>query len=215
MTPVKLCIRFISKKVFAAFGVTLFFGLAPFSIELHAKKKAFWKAPDNYKKMLDESKILVAAKTEQGRETAKMSVIGAGIVSTPLQYTYATVTKFEDLPKVSDRFHEVRHNKKDNQLFIHMSALGYHVRMLMQLRYKSTQHMKSIYWESIEGGFVGMKGHIRLEEQGPRKTEMSIDARYESKKLPLPEALMGIGLEVVTQRVAGAMREYIEAEYKK
>jgi hypothetical protein len=35
-------------------------------------------------------------------------------------------------------------------------------------------------------------------------------AQYDSAKLPLPSVLMGIGLEMVAQSVAGKLRQHIE-----
>ncbi len=43
----------------------------------------------------------------------------------------------------------------------------------------------------------------------------ALRADYKAEKLPLPKSLMGIGLEIVAQRVAGLLRNNIETEYKK
>jgi uncharacterized membrane protein len=173
----------------------------------------FWKSPENYKKMTETRAILVSAKTDAKENLRTMSVAGAGIVGTPLNYAYAAVKKFEDLPKVSERFEEAKWDPLKEKLFLHMSAMGYHVKMTLKLSFIEKDNKKVINWESVEGGFVGMKGQITLIEQDARHTEMSMDAYYEAEKLPLPKVLMGIGLEFVTQRVAGTFREYIEKAY--
>jgi uncharacterized membrane protein len=175
----------------------------------------FWKRPENYKKMVQDRTILVSADTGEKPPLKTMSVDGAGIVSAPLDFTYSTVKKFDELPKVSERFEEAKFNPKDNTLDLHISALGYHVKMKLLLTFEEKPKTKIIHWKSIEGGFVGMSGDLQLVAFDARRTEMSLSAYFENEKLPLPKVLMGLGLEVVTQRVAGVMREYIEAKYKK
>lgn len=174
----------------------------------------FWKTPANYKKMTESRSILISASTDAKAENLRtMSVVGAGIVDTPLNFAYDAVKRFEELPKVSERFEEVKWDSLNQRLFLHMSAMGYHVKMTLKLSFNERDNKKVINWESVEGGFVGMKGQITLVEQDARHTEMSMDAYYEAEKLPLPKVLMGIGLEFVTQRVAGTFREYIEKAY--
>ncbi len=177
--------------------------------------EVFWRKETNYKRMLESRALLVSATTGEKNDKKTMLVIGAGIVAAPLEFTYRTVRKFERLPKVSDRFHEATFDAKNNSLHLHMSAMGYHVKMLLKLKFDEETKKKIIHWECVEGGFVGMRGKIELAQVDARRTEMSLEAQYEAQKLPLPKALMGLGLEVVAHRVAGLMREDIEKEYKK
>jgi uncharacterized membrane protein len=164
--------------------------------------------------MVEDKKILVSSTIEDKGLLKLMRVAAAGLVDAPLEFTFRTVKKFEALPKVSDHFEEAKFDASKNTLFLHLSAMGYHVKMTLKLNFHEEEKHKTIQWESIEGGFRGMKGTIDLMESDPRHTEMSMRARYEDKNLPLPRVLMGIGLEFVTQRVAGTMREYIEKAYK-
>ena len=184
-----------------------------FAANADSSKLPFWKEPDNYKLMTEKNQILVSAKTDAEDKMWTMAVSAAGIIRAPLGFTYETVKKFEELPKVNDKFEEVKWNDGAEKLFLHMSAMGYHVKMTVKLKFEERPDKKIIHFESIEGGFLGMKGQIMLSEFSPRKTEMSLESTYIAEKLPLPKPLMGIGLEFVTQRVAGAMREYIEKAY--
>ena len=59
-----------------------------------------------------------------------------------------------------------------------------------------------------------MKGFIGFESASLGTTEMSLIASYQSKVLPLPKILMGLALEVVTQKVAEKLRAFVETEYK-
>jgi len=177
--------------------------------------KPFWRDPVSYKKITEDRAILVSATIGERQNLKTMAVAGAGLVKAPLGFTYDTVRKFELLPKISERIHQSRFDPKTNRLFLHMSAMGYHVKMALKLTMKEEPTLKTILWESVEGGFVGMKGTILLQQFDPRRTEMSLDSYYENEKLPLPKVLMGIGLEIVTQRVAGTLREYIESSYRK
>jgi len=174
----------------------------------------FWKSPVNYKKMTDERAVLVSAKTKKVDEKYQMSVIAAGMASVPLAFVWQQVQDFEALKKASDRVEEVSYSKKEQELYLHLSALDYHARMTLKLDFKEEEQGNLISWKVIRGHFVGMKGHVLLKRYALKKTEMSLEAEHSSTELPLPKILLGFGLEVVTKAVAKSLRSYIEDQYK-
>ena len=107
---------------------------------------------------------------------------------------------------------EVQYTEPTQQLRLHLATLGYHARMLLKLEHRTAAKVEEIHWRAAEGSFEGMLGTIRMEDDGRQGTELSLSADYEASKLPLPKTLMGLGLEIVAQRVAIKMRDYIESQ---
>ena len=156
----------------------------------------------------------VAESLQQGA-TCLLRFCNAGMISAPFGFTSEHVQKFEKLKEASSHFEEVVYDSKNKTLFLHLSALSYHARMTLRVSVKEVMKGRAneILWESIDGHFKGMKGVIHLEDYQKRKTEMSLTASYKTKKLPLPKALMGIGLEMVAHTVAMRLRTHIEDKY--
>lgn len=179
----------------------------------------FWKKPDVYKTITDNRALAVSAKIEktegQKADLERLQVVAAGHVSVPLAYAWKKVREFERLPKISSHFNKAVYSGKDRRLWVEVEAIGYRANLFLKLDFVEKDESKEIRWEAVEGAFTGMKGTIRLDDYRNRKTEMSLFSEYEAKKLPLPPALKSLVIEVVSQRVAGLMREYIEDEYKK
>lgn len=112
--------------------------------------------------------------------------------------------RFDRLKDVSSHFEEIRYDSFKKQLFIHISALGYHARMFLKLKFAGGVKEKIINWEAIG-----------MEESAGRRTILWLFADYSTEKLPLPKVLMGIGFEIIAKRVAGLMRVYLEESYRK
>ncbi|MGE3975804.1 MAG: SRPBCC family protein [Bdellovibrionales bacterium] len=188
-----------------------------FLLSLAQADAPFWKRKDVYDTLVEKKQVAVSAKAVQEETEASMSVEAAGIVNAPLAFTFETVQQYDKLKEISSYFHESKYDATKKQLYVHMSAMGYHARMTLKLEEKEEREPRAhmIHFECIQGNFLGMKGVIRLEDFQKRKTEMSLKTDYKTDKLPLPKALMGFGLEVVARKVAELMRSYIEDEHQK
>ncbi|HEX4926029.1 MAG TPA: hypothetical protein VFV50_18190 [Bdellovibrionales bacterium] len=187
-------------------------------VDGEGEKRPFWKAPGVYEGIVDKRDLAVSAKIEKGAaksDKERLQVVAAGHVSVPLSYAWAKVREFERLPKVSSHFKNAEYFPDRKRLHLIVTALGYQAFLVLHLKFIDEVKYKEIRWETTEGAFTGMTGTIRLEDFERRRTEMSLYSEHESKKLPLPDAIKSIMIEVVSQRVAGLMREYIEGEYKK
>ena len=184
-----------------------------------AEKNPFskWRENADFKeKILESKKILVDATTREtegnAENKAQMEVSAVGYISAPFGEVKAWIQDYPDLKNVDERFQEVRWNPEKRELFLHMEAYSYHARMKLKVEEKETPESFLMNWESVEGSFVGMRGVIRLEKEG-RGSVLSLDSGYSADRLPLPQILMGPGLEFVASRVAGKMRTYLEEKW--
>lgn len=178
----------------------------------------FWKnKPEAYNKIKIENDILVTAITDSISDKPKlyqMKVVAGGAVGVPLDETFNIIKNYEALPKADSRFRDVKYLKNEDRLFLHMEALGYHAFMHLKLKEVSRENSREIHWECIKGQFLGMKGVFVLEKLTTAQTEISMTADYRAEKLPLPQILMGFGLEVIGRQVAIKMRDYILKQYQ-
>jgi uncharacterized membrane protein len=195
-----------------------------------AEPRPYWKTPEVYKNIVDQRSLAVSAKIDKvGKDDEskeRLKVVAAGHVAVPLSYAWQKVLQFERLPKVSSHFNKAEYTAANKQLYVVVAAMGYTAHLVLQLKFiEAPNHAstesgderpdwKEIQWETIGGAFQGMTGTIRLEDYEHRRTEMSLVTTHETKKLPLPSAFKAFMIEVVSQRVAGVMREYIEQSYK-
>lgn len=170
--------------------------------------------------MMEDRQIICSAKTDKLDEGAnkgkyQLNVVAAGLVSVPLQDSWNIVRNFELLPKVDERFQEVKYFPENQRLFLHLVAYGYHARMILQMRYGESLNAREMHFECVEGTYKGMTGVLRFESVKQSKTEFAMTTDYASEKIPLPRILMGLGVEIVGSRVASAMRTFVEDDYKK
>lgn len=176
-------------------------------------KKPFWKAkPALMKKMADDRAIIVSVhRDDADNGQIVFTMAGAGVVARDKDVCFKVAQDYPKLKEVSDHFQTVTYDPKEQKLFVVTQALGYQARMLMQLTPVSEDWRSEIQWEVIWGSFKGMKGVIGYEKLGTRATEVSFTGRFEAKEFPIPKIIMGFALEVVTQKVAEKMRDYVEA----
>lgn len=181
--------------------------------DLPSEQQPFWRRkPELQKKMREERAILVSVKREDitgGR--VRFAMNGAGWVSRAKDFCFSTSQEYSRLRDVSDHFRTVNFDPNTNQLFLVTEALGYQARMILKMVPVQEDWRSELQWEVVWGHFKGMKGVMGFESMGPQKTEISIQANYEAEELPLPKALVGFALEVVTQKVAEKMRNYLES----
>lgn len=183
---------------------------------LHEKpeEKPFWRRnPELERRMRDERAILVSVKQEKiPNDQVRFTMSGAGLVNRPKDFCFEVSQQYERLKEVSDHFKTVSFDPATRQLFIVTEALGYQARMVLKILPVSEDWRSELQWQVVWGHFKGMTGLIGFEKTDDEKTEISLNAKYEAKELPLPKILMGFALEVITQKVAERMRKFIESQ---
>lgn len=199
--------------------ISLFFSVAVFAQNVLIPPgfhNPFWRyKKDVAQKMLTESLIVVSASTGRVSEALhEMKVVAGGVSNTPFEFTKKTIQNYEQLPHADSHFKEVKYNTKENTLYIHMAALGYHARMHLKLQTQAVDSKFQIHWECMEGSFKGMKGVFEVVELERQKTEISMTAEYRASKLPLPSVLMGPGLEAVGKLTAYKLRDFVHKKYR-
>lgn len=171
--------------------------------------------PELFEKVVEKRQILVSSDVISQESDSKLSLISVGIVNAPLRFVYAQAKDFQKLTQVSDHFKEAKWDEKDKILRLKTEALGYRANMTMKIEKVEKSDEKQMKFEVIKGSFKGMKGIIKFSDFQGKQSEIALNASYISDELPLPKALMGLGLEVIAQRVSGLMRGYLEEQYKK
>ena len=167
-------------------------------------------------KIRDDREVVVSVKREtvvrNNEELQSFTMVGGGHVARAKDFCFNVSQQYEKLKEVSDHFHTVRYTPSNKQLFVITQALGYQARMILQMQPVNEEWRSELQWEVIWGHFKGMKGLIGFERIDDKRTEVSLNAKYEAKELPLPKILMGFALEVITKKVAEKMRTFIEAQ---
>ena len=177
----------------------------------------FWRLkPELMRRMREDRAIVVSVRhsnivSDQSEKQIRFTIQGAGVVGREKDTAFRIAKQFEKLKLVSGHFKEVKVDPTGREVFMVISALGYQARMTLAMTPVAADWRSEMQWEVVSGSFQGMKGVVGYERMDATHTEMSIQTRYEAAKLPLPKALMGFALEVVTQQVAQKMRSFIEA----
>lgn len=176
----------------------------------------FWKTKKEVaQKMQNDGLLVVSASTGEIAEGLyEMKVVAGGVAETPYNFTKKTVQDYELLPQADSSFREVRFDSKNNKLYLHMAALGYHAKMHLKLQTQELDKSFQIQWECVQGSFKGMKGVFELIELERHKTEISMTAEYRASKLPLPSVLMGAGLEAVGKITAYKLRDFVHKRFR-
>lgn len=181
--------------------------------------KPFWRSKAAVaKRILDENLVVVSSDVTDVKGTDKylLNIVAGGALDVPLEFAFNEMTKYDDLKKIDTHFEESKYDTKKKILFIKVAALGYYADMHLKLNEVATtsKDTKQVHWECVEGQFKGMKGVFEAKEISSKKTEISMTAKYEAAKIPLPKVLMGFGLEVLGRQTAIKMRDYIKHQYK-
>jgi hypothetical protein len=177
----------------------------------------FWrKKPNVYKKLLEERRIVVTASTVKGSgpKPYHLSVKAAGIINAPFQFCRKWVQEYEKLPKVDSRFKRVKYYPDRQRIYLHLEAYGFGARMILRVQRGVGERAFELRWRSIQGSFLGMTGTIRVDAVAAERCEISLTGDHHSSRIVLPPILLNFGLEIVGQKVAGAMRSFIEEEYR-
>jgi uncharacterized membrane protein len=136
-------------------------------------------------------------------------------VNAPAEFTFSIVKDFNKMTQMSENIKEAVYDPEKKQLFLHMAALGFHSHMLMSVEIVTEGKKHLIKWKNLRGFMTGMQGQLKIAPFEEGVTEISIDAYYQGKELLLPRVLMGVGMEIVTEKMSQMIRSYVESQYKK
>lgn len=172
----------------------------------------FWRAKADLKKKMEEDRAVFVSVRREDLENGQLrfSIKGAGIVNRPIATCFQVAQDYPRLKEVSDNFKVVNLDRGAQELFLITEALGYQARMILKLSPSYSEPISKIKWWISWGVLQGMRGELAFEKLNEHRTEISIHGVYEAAEFPLPRIFMGFALEVVTQKVAQKMREFIE-----
>lgn len=176
----------------------------------------FWQNNQKiFQQMLHNRKIVVRAQVKRAAEKTMIKVTGAGIVNVPMAYATSEIIKFENLTKVSSSFEKVVHRPEIKEVYIFIKALGMQVRFIQSYKWNaSRQKEPQLDWIVTWGPLKGMVGHYRFRKISPRKTEVSIWTSLGEPQWPIPRFLLGFTLEVIAEKTAQKMRNFLESNYR-
>ncbi|OQW50885.1 MAG: hypothetical protein A4S09_11200 [Proteobacteria bacterium SG_bin7] len=184
-----------------------------------AEDPPFWKTKSEiYRGLVDDRDIVVSVTHKKPKETGgdyNFNYKGAQIVNAPVSFCQKKMLQYENLPKISNYIKEAKFDPDKKELYFHGEAYGFHATMWMKIITVVSDKTFEMHFEVLRGNLVGMKGIVRIEDFKRQKTEMSLAGSRSAQKLGMPAILLDFGLEIVLQRVASTIRNYLEGEYKK
>ncbi len=179
----------------------------------------FWKTkPEIYRGLVDDRDVVVSVTHKNPKEKGgnyTFNYKGAQIVNVSRDFCQKKMLQYEKLPEISSYIKEAKFDPSKKELYFHGEAYGFHATMWMKIESVVSDKTFEMHFEVLRGNLVGMKGIVRIEDFKRQKTEMSLVGNRTAQKLGMPAILLDFGLEIVLQRVASTIRNYLEAEYKK
>jgi hypothetical protein len=177
--------------------------------------KPFWRVKEKVlKKIVEDRAIIVSVNaTKKSDKLSVLTMEGGGRVKLPAARAFHESQKFENLKSVSDHVVESKYDAARKELHIHTQAFRYHADMYMAIDFvESAVEESKIKFKVVRGEFTGMTGQFSFEDFANNTTLLGFNATYEYEKLPMPEFFIEFGLEIVLQKVASAMRTFLEKQ---
>ncbi|MCB0347435.1 MAG: hypothetical protein KDD37_01295 [Bdellovibrionales bacterium] len=175
----------------------------------------FWKQKEAvYQRIVEDRAIIVSANITSENEQKHLAIVSAGHIKTPLKFTWKKLLDFKHYDQITDHFKDVDYNPKKQELFINVGALGYYAGLWLKLNPSEGSAKNTLAWKCYRGAFKGMNGTLTIEKYGIKVTEISMQADFTGKSVPIPDILLRFGLELIGKQMASKMRNYIEDSYK-
>jgi len=189
--------------------------LPPFKGIHPLAESPYWKSKSEvYRRIAEEKYIVVNARDFEENKLKVLTLLTAGHIQAPMDYTYDQIMNLDDLPKYVSYIKEAKFDPVTSNVFVHGALLGYHIKMVLKITpFQVSPLERIIYWESIQGGLIGMKGDILLTTLEGGRTEISMRGRYAGAHMPIPDMILKWGLEFAGQRAAASMRHSIEESF--
>lgn len=180
----------------------------------------FWeKDAKLWKKMTEQRQILVSAKNEDGRTVSK----GVGLAKKPLDKVWAFATDPEKIKSTSRFLKDFTWNQETGEVKMRIEILTIDYTLRGRAVPKPHPQNPRVEFTVLEGDIVPFTAELELrspEAQSARgegvpsfgagQTLVRIEGwSAKDRALSWP---MRVGLEILLQRTAGALREAVEAE---
>lgn len=132
---------------------------------------------------------------------------------TPLEFAFKEAIQPENLRQAIDYIEEIKW--EGDLLYVRSKAFGFEAKMWV--RFRMTLN-RTIHFEIVRGTLTGAEGDLSFEDvhfEGiGHRTEVGISGHYDFVHFPLPKMFAEFGIEVILQRAAIKMRDFLENSYK-
>lgn len=180
----------------------------------------YWeKDPKLWEKITAQHQVLVSAMNEDNRTVSK----GVGLVRRPIDQVWAFATDPEKIKTTSRYLKDFTWDLKTGEVRVRIEILTISYSLKGRAITKPDPHNPRVEFTVLEGDLVPFTAELELRspeaqaargEEAPRfagaQTLVRIEGRStKDRALSWP---MRVGLEILLQRTAGAVREAVEAE---
>ncbi len=180
----------------------------------------YWeKDPKLWKKIAEQRQILVSAKNENDRTVSK----GVGLAKKPIDKVWAFATSPEKIKTTSRFLKDFTWNQETGDVKMQIEILTIRYTLRGRAVPKPDPHNPRVEFTVLEGDLVPFTAELELRspeaqsargEKAPHfgagQTLVRIEGfSAKDRALSWP---MRVGLEIMLQRTAGALREAVEAE---
>ena len=186
------------------------------------KEDTWWRKEKAQKRLESNKEALVSVVNEKAsqkdllnknKEPNLLRLSGAIFVNQNIHIAFKKLTEFNNLKLVSEYIVESTYNPIRKEIYFHFSALGFHARLLMDV--KEIIHINGkkllIFYIKV-GTLKGLSGLIELKELSPNLCELSLVSTYYYKDLPVPSVFVQFGFEIVLKEIAKKLKIMIEAK---
>lgn len=142
--------------------------------------------------------------------TRRLTFTGGGRLSTPHDYAFQEANHFESYKQIIDYIQEIRWEA--GRLYVRSRAYGYEAKMWLRI---TTAADSVIHFEIVEGTLKGAQGELKFISVGPQLTEISLQGSYDYARFPIPRLFAEFGIEVILQKMAIHIRQFLEENYRK
>ncbi|MGE4130227.1 MAG: hypothetical protein AB7F86_01240 [Bdellovibrionales bacterium] len=166
----------------------------------------FWRAKERVYDKIQNREIIVSVSGPTGH----LQVSGGGQIARSCAYT---IEKSRDMKAAALSTGYIDRAEFDSQsqiLKAHVKAYGLTAHIEMKMEMDEKKDPPTMAFRVLKGPLPGMTGSFEFFKVAAKKCDVGVDGTYKYEKFPLPAFFLKFGLEVMFQRMAGAIRRYVE-----
>ncbi len=169
----------------------------------------YWKRKEKVYKRIENREILVSVLSkEDPRGQSTMTIRGGGQVPRPCDEVFARAQQYEKAAKASAFVSSAQFDSASDILAVKIEAFGRSANIRMQLKAHPTE--RRIDFKVVDGPMTGLSGRYDFFIAKTKKCDVGIDANYSYSEFPLPRFFLEFALEVMFQKMAGSLRQFVE-----
>lgn len=177
-----------------------------------AEDEPFWKVKDKVYSRIENREVIVSVTSAENRGRGhRLSLKGGGQINAPCAFAEEDAKDFEGLAKASSYVDKAHFDQGSNQMDLSLSAYGLSAEVSFKILPKDHQ----IHYVMTRGPLSGLEGDVVFFEAKKNRCDIGLDGFYVYETFPIPQFFLKFGLEVVLQRMAYAIREKVEEDFKK